>query len=148
MMRTVIVWWDLSGSTQTIGSLRAYLRDESVAAFAEVPGLRFTTWIADPETNRWGAVLLRESAAAATQPLPSRAAELIGYPPAQTHVSTSKPRSKGATTRSSRCAVLPSAIDPLLTPPRPGTRRAAPPPPARSAPRAARLPVLLAIAAE
>jgi len=84
MMRTVIVWWDLSGSTQTIGSLRAYLRDESVAAFAEVPGLRFTTWIADPETNRWGAVLLWESAA--TQPLPSRVAELIGYPPAQTHV--------------------------------------------------------------
>jgi hypothetical protein len=86
MMRTVIVWRDLSGSTQTIESLRAYLRDESVAAFAEVPGLRFKTWIADPETNRWGAVLLWESAAAASQPLPSWAAELIGYPPAQTHV--------------------------------------------------------------
>ena len=86
MMRTVIVWWDLSGSTQTIESLRGYLRDESVAAFGEVPGLRFKTWIADPETNRWGAVLLWESAAAAAQPLPSRAAELIGYPPAQTHV--------------------------------------------------------------
>jgi hypothetical protein len=76
-MRTVIVWWDLSGSAQTIESLRAYLRDESVAAFAEVPGLRFKMWIADPETNRWGAVLLWESA---------EAAALIGYPPTQSHV--------------------------------------------------------------
>ena len=42
-MRTVIVWWDLSESTQTIESLRAYLRDESVAAFAAVPGLRVKT---------------------------------------------------------------------------------------------------------
>jgi hypothetical protein len=85
MMRTVIVWWDLSGSAQTIESLRTYLVDESVAAFAEVPGLRLKTWIADPETNRWGAILLWESAEAAAQPLPSRAAELIGYPPAQSH---------------------------------------------------------------
>ena len=85
-MRTVIVWWDLSESAQTIESLRTYLRDESVAAFAEVPGLRFKMWIADPQTNRWGAVLLWESAEAAEQPLPSRAAALIGYPPAQSHV--------------------------------------------------------------
>jgi hypothetical protein len=40
-MRTVIVWWDLSESAQTIESLRMYLLDESVAGFAEVPGLRF-----------------------------------------------------------------------------------------------------------
>jgi hypothetical protein len=40
MMRTVIVWWELSGSAQTIESLRTYLLDESVTAFAEVPGLR------------------------------------------------------------------------------------------------------------
>ena len=85
-MRTVIVWWDLSESTQTIESLRTYLRDESVAAFAEVPGLRLKVWIADPETNRWGAVLLWESVEAAAQPLPSRAAALIGYPPTQSHV--------------------------------------------------------------
>ena len=85
-MRTVIVWWDLSGSAQTIDSLRTYLRDESVAAFAGVPGLRFKMWIADPHTNRWGAVLLFESAEAAAQPLPSRAAALIGYPPTQSHV--------------------------------------------------------------
>jgi hypothetical protein len=84
-MRTVIVWWDLSDSVQTIESLRTYLLDESVTAFAEVPGLRFKMWIADSETNRWGAVLLFESAAAAAQPLPSRAVELIGYPPTQEH---------------------------------------------------------------
>lgn len=85
-MRTVIVWWDLSESAQTIESLRAYLLDESVAAFAEVPGLRFKMWISDPATKRWGAVLLFESAEAAEQPLPSRAAELIGYPPTESHV--------------------------------------------------------------
>ena len=84
-MRAVIVWWELSGSAQTIESLRAYLLDESVAAFAEVPGLRFKMWIADPQTNRWGAVLLFETAEAAAAPLPSRAAALIGYPPAQSH---------------------------------------------------------------
>jgi len=85
-MRTVIVWWDLSESAQTIESLRTYLLDESVAAFAEVPGLRFKMWISDPPTNRWGAVLLFESAAAAEQPLPSRATALIGYPPSESHV--------------------------------------------------------------
>ena len=85
-MHTVIVWWDLSGSAQTIDSLRTYLLDESVTAFAEVRGLRLKIWIADPQTNRWGAVLLWESAEAAAQPLPSRAAALIGYPPTQSHV--------------------------------------------------------------
>ncbi len=85
-MRTVIVWWDLSRSAQSIESLRTYLLDESVAAFAGVPGLRFKMWIADLQTNRWGAVLLFESAEAAARPLPSRAAALIGYPPTQSHV--------------------------------------------------------------
>jgi hypothetical protein len=33
-MHTVIVWWDLSESPQTIESLRPYLLDESVSAFA------------------------------------------------------------------------------------------------------------------
>lgn len=84
-MRTVIVWWDLSQSAQTVESLRTYLVDESVSAFAEVPGLRLKVWIADAETNRWGAVLLWESAEAAAQPLPSRATDLIGYPPNQSH---------------------------------------------------------------
>ncbi len=80
-LRTTIVWWDLSESQQTIESLREYLRNESIDAFAKVPGLRFKMWIADPPTNRWGAVLIFESATAQNQPLPSRATELIGYPP-------------------------------------------------------------------
>ena len=54
-MHAVIVWWDLSESAQTIESLRTYLLDESVATFAEVRGLRLKIWIADPQTNRWGA---------------------------------------------------------------------------------------------
>jgi hypothetical protein len=81
-MRTVIVWWDLSASGQTIEAMRKYLREESVSAFSDVPGLRFKMWISDPEANRWGAVLLWESEEASRQPLPSRALELIGYPPA------------------------------------------------------------------
>ena len=70
-MHTAIVWWDLSESAKTIGSLRTYLLDESVTAFAEVRGLRLKIWIADPQTSRWGAVLLWESAEAAAQPLAS-----------------------------------------------------------------------------
>ncbi|MEV6348381.1 hypothetical protein [Actinoplanes sp. NPDC051851] len=80
-MRASVVWWDLTGSDQTIETLRAYVHDESVAAFSQVPGLAFKMWISDPESNRWGAVLLWESAEAARQPLPSRALELIGHPP-------------------------------------------------------------------
>lgn len=81
-MHAVIAWWDLKNSSQTIETLRSYLQDEAVAAFSEVPGLRLKTWISDPETNRWGAVLLWESREAAVQPLPGRAPQLIGYPPA------------------------------------------------------------------
>lgn len=65
--------------------MRTYLRDESVAAFAGVPGLRFKMWISDPEANRWGAVLLWESRAASRQSLPSRALEVIGHPPVVEH---------------------------------------------------------------
>src|SRR5262249_8111448 len=64
-----------------IGELRRYLRDESVDAFEEVPGLRFKAWISDEATDRWGAVYLWESAEAAEQELPSRARELIGTEP-------------------------------------------------------------------
>ena len=80
-VHAVVVWWDLSASSQTIESLRQYLAEESVPAFSQVPGLRFKMWISDARANLWGAVLLWESAAAAQQPLPSRAAQLIGYPP-------------------------------------------------------------------
>ncbi|MFD7183804.1 hypothetical protein ACFV90_27795 [Streptomyces sp. NPDC059904] len=84
-MHAVIVWWDLSASGQTIESMRTYLREESVSAFSEVPGLRFKMWVSDAGANSWGAVLLWESRQAAQQPLPSRALELIGYPATVAH---------------------------------------------------------------
>jgi hypothetical protein len=76
-----LVLWSLADSATTIEELRAYLRDESVDAFEEVPGLRFKAWISDETTERWGAVYLWESAEAARQALPSRARELIGKEP-------------------------------------------------------------------
>jgi Putative mono-oxygenase ydhR len=76
-----LVLWNLAESKTTIHELRRYLRDESVDAFAEVPGLRFKAWISDEATERWGAVYLWESADAAGQELPSRARELIGKAP-------------------------------------------------------------------
>jgi hypothetical protein len=75
------VLWNLADSKTTIGELRRYLRDESVDAFEEVPGLRFKAWISDEGTERWGAVYVFESAEAAEQPLPGRARELIGKDP-------------------------------------------------------------------
>jgi hypothetical protein len=76
-----LVLWNLADSKTTIDELRRYLRDESVEAFAEVPGLRFKAWISDEATERWGAFYLWESREAAEQELPSRARELIGKEP-------------------------------------------------------------------
>ncbi len=76
-----LVLWNLAESKTTIHELRRYLRDESVDAFEEAPGLRFKAWISDEVTDRWGAVYLWESAEAAAAPLPSRARELIGKEP-------------------------------------------------------------------
>jgi hypothetical protein len=76
-----LVLWNLASSQTTIAELRRYLRDESVDAFEEVPGLRFKAWISDEATERWGAVYLWESREAAEQELPSRARELIGKEP-------------------------------------------------------------------
>ena len=76
-----LVIWNLADSKTTIEELRRYLRDESVDAFSEVPGLRFKAWISDEATERWGGVYLWESAEAASQVLPSRARELIGKDP-------------------------------------------------------------------
>ena len=76
-----LVLWSLADSKTTIGELRRYLRDESVDAFEEVPGLRFKAWISDEATERWGAVYLWESREAADQELPSRVRELIGKEP-------------------------------------------------------------------
>ena len=79
LLRLVI--WSLADSKTTIEELRRYLRDESVEAFEEVPGLRFKAWFSDEATERWGAVYLWESHEAAEQELPSRARELIGKEP-------------------------------------------------------------------
>ena len=75
------VLWNLADSKTTIQELRRYLRDESAAAFVEVPGLRFKAWVSDEVTERWGAVYLWESAEAAEQELPSGARDLIGKDP-------------------------------------------------------------------
>jgi hypothetical protein len=75
------VLWNLADSKTTIEELRRYLRDESVEAFVDVPGLRFKAWISDEVTDRWGAVYLWESREASEQELPSRARELIGKDP-------------------------------------------------------------------
>jgi hypothetical protein len=76
-----IVLWSLGDSETTIEELREYLRNESVDAFADVPGLRFKAWISDEVGERWGAVYLWETVADADQPVTSRARELIGKDP-------------------------------------------------------------------
>ena len=76
-----LVLWNLADSKTTIGELRRYLRDESVDAFEDVPGLIAKTWISDEATERWGAVYVWESYEASQQELPSRARELIGKEP-------------------------------------------------------------------
>jgi hypothetical protein len=76
-----LVLWDLADSRTTIAELRRYLRDESVDAFADAPGLRFKAWISDEATERWGAIYLWESREAGERELPSRARELIGKEP-------------------------------------------------------------------
>jgi hypothetical protein len=48
-----LVLWSLADSKTTIEELRRYLRDESVDAFEDVPGLRFKAWISDEATDRW-----------------------------------------------------------------------------------------------
>jgi hypothetical protein len=95
-VHVVIAWWDLDRSAQTIASLRDFLRDEAVDRFSRVPGLRLKVWISDERTNRWGAVLLWESARGAAAPLPARAAELIGYPPTDRHAFDVEATTEGA----------------------------------------------------
>jgi hypothetical protein len=75
------VLWNLADSQTTVAELRRYLQDEAVDAFAGVEGILFKGWISDEGGERWGAVYVFESAAAAEQPLPSRARELIGKDP-------------------------------------------------------------------
>lgn len=73
--------WSLADSKTNLEELRRYLRDESVDSFERVPGLLFKAWISDEATERWGAVYVWESQAAADQPISSRARELIGKDP-------------------------------------------------------------------
>jgi hypothetical protein len=68
-----LVLWNLADSKTTIEELRRYLRDESVDRHADVPGLRLKAWVSDEATERWGAVYLWESAAAAADEPESRA---------------------------------------------------------------------------
>jgi hypothetical protein len=76
-----LVLWNLADADLSVADLRRYLRDESVPAFAEIPGLRLKLWVSDEHTDRWGAVYLFESREAAEQPLPSRVRELVGKDP-------------------------------------------------------------------
>ena len=75
------VLWNLADTAISVEELREYLRDEAVDAFETVNGILFKVWISDAAGERWGAIYLFESAAAAEQPLPSRARELIGKDP-------------------------------------------------------------------
>ena len=79
----MIAWWDLAGTGQTVASLRESLRREGTDAWAAVAGLRHKFWISDPTGERWGAVMVWDSAEAAARAdlPPNRAAELIGRPP-------------------------------------------------------------------
>jgi len=76
-----LVLWSLADSNASIADLRRYLRDESLAQFADVPGLLFKAWVSDEATERWGAIYVWESVEASEQELPSRARELIGRDP-------------------------------------------------------------------
>lgn len=76
-----LVLWSLADADLSVADLREYLRDESVPAFAEVPGLRLKLWVSDEHTERWGAVYLFESREAADAPMPSRVRELVGKDP-------------------------------------------------------------------
>lgn len=76
-----VLLWSLADSSTTVAELRRHLREESVDAFEEVPGLRFQAWISDEATERWGVVSLWESLAAAERALPAGARELVGRGP-------------------------------------------------------------------
>jgi hypothetical protein len=82
-----LILWNLSQSARTVASLRDYLRDYAVEAYAQVPGLRQKVWVSStgPEGEMWGAVYLWDDAEQAygRPPGVSRVVELIGYAPTQ-----------------------------------------------------------------
>ncbi|MCZ9346285.1 YdhR family protein [Streptomyces sp. TRM76130] len=82
-----IILWDLSRSSQTVRSLRNYLRDYAAESYETVPGLRQKVWISSTgsEGELWGAVYLWDSQEAAygRPPGVSHVVELIGYRPTE-----------------------------------------------------------------
>jgi hypothetical protein len=61
-MYALLVLWDLSaGSKASIEELRTYIREESMARFRQVEGLRQKTWISNDETGEWGALYVFET---------------------------------------------------------------------------------------
>lgn len=80
-MYAVVVWWDLAGSAQTIDSLHRRLpRQDRIAAGKDTPR-HLVSWMHDRPGNRWGAVLMSESAEVVHWTVLLAATELIGYPP-------------------------------------------------------------------
>jgi hypothetical protein len=75
-----LVLWSLGDSVTSVSELRRELR-ENDGAFAPTSGLLFRAWVADESTERFGAVDVLASRAAADEPLPPRARELIGKDP-------------------------------------------------------------------
>lgn len=45
LLYCTVILWDLSRSQQTVASLRSYLRDHAVEAYAKTSGLRQKVWI-------------------------------------------------------------------------------------------------------
>lgn len=61
-MHALLILWDLSaGSKMNVNELRRYIRDESMARFRQVEGLRQKAWISNAEAGRWGAFYLFET---------------------------------------------------------------------------------------
>ncbi|MFJ1745727.1 hypothetical protein ACIOJD_05710 [Streptomyces sp. NPDC088116] len=120
-----LILWDLSRSTATVASLRAYLRDYAVEAYAKTPGLRQKVWISStgPEGEQWGAVYLWDSQEAAygRPPGVSRVVELIGYRPTERRYFSVEAASEGLSAAGALAAGLGLAYragepEPLIRP--------------------------------
>jgi hypothetical protein len=79
-VKAMVAWWDLTGSRESVDTLRVFIRDEE-AHWRDIPGLLLKVWISDRSSGRWGAVLLWESEEAAKSAvLPRSPAGAIGHP--------------------------------------------------------------------
>ena len=85
MVGLLVLWTIPERGDVDLARMRRYIREESLARFRQVPGLRLKTWISNPETRRWGAFYLFETedhARAVIEGLETgRASQLIGTPP-------------------------------------------------------------------